>query len=115
MYEMRLLEIGTAEAFLMYGRRLRGIGKHTRRVFRDGLLGRCDYFLRNQKTVTPSSLAGNLPPPLPAEWVSSGPAAEKNERPGFLRAGCASAGLRIGPGGLAVPGKPSRVAQGAQS
>ena len=41
--------------------------------------------------------------------VSSGPAAEKTERTGFLRSGCASAGLWGGPGGLAGPGKPSRV------
>ena len=33
-------------------------------------------------------------------------AAEKTKRTGFLRSGCASAGLRIGPVGLAVPGKP---------
>ena len=62
-----------------------------------------------QEKITRSPFAENLPPPLPEERVSSGTAAKKTDRPGFLRSGCASAGLRGGPGGLAVPGKPSRV------
>ena len=107
MYEMLVRDaIGTGEALLVYGRSLRGTGKHTRRVFLGGLLGRCDYFLRT----FPTRRDFAAPSPGRAGFLRAG--SKKTGRPGFLRSGCASAGLRIGPGGLAGPGKPTHHSRG---
>ena len=58
---------------------------------------RCSFGEGVKKVGGPSSTPGGYP----GQIISL--------RPGFLRSGCASAGLWGGPGGLAVPGKHSRM------